>query len=215
MKTILCYGDSNTYGYNPVDGLRYPDSVRWTGRLSRLLGNDFRIIEEGCNGRTTAFDDPEETWKNGLPYLKPCLNTHKPIDIVILMLGSNDLKDRFGLSAKDIAGGAGMLVEIIQTFCSEKQGFVPAIVLISPPEIGEGIRDSVFYGSFLEDAIDRSRQFPEFYKAVAEKYGCIFFDAAEWVNPSEIDSLHLDEEGHRMLAEKLLEVVNSIYQTPL
>lgn len=107
MKTVLCYGDSNTYGYDPSDGFRYPESVRWTCRLQKLLGDDYRIIEEGCNGRTTVFDDPIESWKNGRDYLKPCLNSHKPIDIVILMLGSNDLKETFHASAKQIAAGAG------------------------------------------------------------------------------------------------------------
>ena len=78
MKTILCYGDSNTYGYDPSTGFRYPADVRWTGVLKRLLGPDYTLIEEGCNGRTTVFDDPLEGWKNGLDYLKPCLNSHHP-----------------------------------------------------------------------------------------------------------------------------------------
>ena len=145
MKTILCYGDSNTYGYRPDNGMRYDEEIRWTGRLASILGREeYRVIEEGCNGRTTVFDDPEDPWKNGLPYLKPCLNTHKPIDIVILMLGSNDLKSCFKLSAEEIADGAGKLVETIQGFTADKQGFVPGIVLVSPPEIGEGITTSPF-----------------------------------------------------------------------
>ena len=86
MTTILCYGDSNTYGYNPVNGLRYPKDVRWTGVLQKLLGEQYAVIEEGCNGRTTVFEDIAEPWKAGLGYLKPCLNTHKPIDFVIRML---------------------------------------------------------------------------------------------------------------------------------
>ena len=102
MTTILCYGDSNTYGYNPVNGLRYPKDVRWTGVLQKLLGEQYAVIEEGCNGRTTVFEDIAEPWKAGLGYLKPCLNTHKPIDFVIMMLGSNDLKRMFHASAKEI-----------------------------------------------------------------------------------------------------------------
>ena len=103
MTTILCYGDSNTYGYNPVNGLRYPKDVRWTGVLQKLLGEQYAVIEEGCNGRTTVFEDIAEPWKAGLGYLKPCLNTHKPIDFVIMMLGSNDLKRMFHATAKEIA----------------------------------------------------------------------------------------------------------------
>ena len=139
MKTVLCYGDSNTYGYDPRTGFRYPSSVRWTCRLAALLGDDYHVVEEGCNGRTTVFDDPIEGWKNGLGYLKPCLNSHKPVDIVVMMLGSNDLKETFHASPEQIAEGAGVLVETIQTFTREKQGFEPKIVLVCPPEIGEGI----------------------------------------------------------------------------
>ena len=130
MKTILCYGDSNTYGYNPANGMRYPKNVRWPGCLGILLGNEYEVIEEGCNGRTTVFDDPIEGWKNGLDYLRPCLNTHKPIDLVIMMLGSNDLKEVFGAEAKDSAAGAATLVDVIIKFTEEKQGFVPKILFI-------------------------------------------------------------------------------------
>ena len=105
MTTILCYGDSNTYGYNPVNGLRYPKDVRWTGVLQKMLGEEYEVIEEGCNGRTTVFEDAKEPWKAGLGYLRPCLNTHKPIDFVIMMLGSNDLKRMFHASAQEIADG--------------------------------------------------------------------------------------------------------------
>ena len=121
MTTILCYGDSNTYGYNPVNGLRYPKDVRWTGVLQKLLGEQYAVIEEGCNGRTTVFEDIAEPWKAGLGYLKPCLNTHKPIDFVIMMLGSNDLKRMFHATAKEIADGAEQLVSIIKEFTKEKR----------------------------------------------------------------------------------------------
>ena len=207
MKTILCYGDSNTYGYNPSNGFRYPADVRWTGRLQEMLGNDYRVIEEGCNGRTTIFDDPLEGWKNGLGYLRPCLNSHKPVDMVILMLGSNDLKETFHATAEQIADGAATLVKMIQDFTSEKQGFVPQIILISPPEIGEGICSSPFYGAFLENAIERSREFSRWYKKIAEEYGCVFFNAAEHIEPSTVDSLHLSPEAHRKLAEELRKTI--------
>ena len=209
-KTVLCYGDSNTYGYVPETGMRYAGDVRYPGRLKILLGDDYEVIEEGCNGRTTIHDDPIDGWKNGLDYLRPCLNSHKPIDIVILMLGSNDLKISFHLPASQIAEDAGVLVDVIQTFTLEKQGFVPKIILVSPPEIGEGIRTSPFYGAFNEKAIQESKKFPEYYKKVADEKGCIFFNAAEYIYPSETDSLHLTPEGHRILAEKLCEVVKEL-----
>ena len=121
--------------------MRYPRDVRYPGRLQMLLGDDYTVIEEGCNGRTTIHDDPIDGWKNGLDYLRPCLNSHKPVDIVILMLGSNDLKTTFHLTAEGIADGVAVLVDVIQTFTEEKQGFVPKIILVSPPEIGEGMKE--------------------------------------------------------------------------
>ena len=210
VKTVLCYGDSNTYGYVPENGHRYPKDVRYPGRLQMLLGDSYVVIEEGCNGRTTVNDDPIDGWKNGLDYLRPCLYSHKPVDIVILMLGSNDLKATFHLTAEKIAQGAGMLVDVIQVFSEEKQGFVPKIILVSPPELGTRIRTSPFYGAFLQEAVEESRKFPEAYKAVADEKGCVFFNASEYIRPSEYDSLHLTPEGHRVLAEKLCEVVKGL-----
>ena len=210
MTTVLCYGDSNTYGYVPETGLRYPRDVRYPGRLQTLLGDEYVVIEEGCNGRTTIYDDPIDGWKNGLDYLKPCLYSHKPVDIVILMLGSNDLKATFHLTAAQIADGAAALVEVIRSFTEEKQGFIPKIILVSPPELGKDIKSSPFYGAFYEDAVEESKKFPEHYRTVAKKYGCVFFNAAEHIYPSAADSLHLTAEGHKVLAEKLYQVVKEL-----
>jgi len=210
LKTILCYGDSNTYGYDPRNGLRYPEEIRWTCRLKKLLGDEYRVIEEGCNGRTTVFDDPAESWKNGRTYLPACLNSHKPVDIVILMLGSNDLKKIYNKSAEEIAEGAGTLAEDILSFTPVKQGYAPAVILVSPPEIGEGIGSSPFRDRFGSEAVKKSREFPPLYRKTAEKHGCIFFNAAEYIKPSEMDSLHLDPEAHEILAEELFRAVRAI-----
>ncbi len=207
ITNVLCYGDSNTYGYIPGSGGRYPRDVRYPGRLQMLLGDGYNVIEEGCSGRTTLYDDPFDGWKNGMDYLKPCIYSHRPIHIVILMLGSNDLKLTFHLNAEQIAQSAGKLVDVIQSFTAEKQEFVPKIILVSPPEIGTGIRTSPFYGAFTEDSIEESRKFPEYYKEVADSKGCIFFNAAQYIYPSETDSLHLTPEGHRVLAEELCKVI--------
>ena len=210
MRTVLCYGDSNTYGFVPETGMRYPKDVRYPGRLQILLGDEYNVIEEGCNGRTAISDHPIDAWKNGMDYLRPCLNSHKPLDIVILMLGSNDLKTFFHLSAKQIAEGTGRLVDVIKSFLQEKQGYIPEIILVSPPEIGSDISSSPFYGDFLEDAIGESKKFPENYKAVADEKGCRFLDSAKYIYPSKVDSLHLTVEGHRILAEKLYELIQDM-----
>ena len=217
MKTILCYGASHTDAYPPTQRLRYPREIRWPGHLQAVLhdscpkrttaGHAFVVIEEGCNGRTTVADDPIEGWKNGLDYLKPCLNSHKHVDIVIQMLGTNDIKEVFHQTAKEIAENAGILVDTIQAFTKEKQGFIPKIILVSPPLIGEGMPDSVFSVSFAPRSIEESKLFSENYKIVAEKKNCIFFDAAKYITPSKEDSLPLTEDGHRTLAEELAKVV--------
>lgn len=207
MKTILCYGDSNTYGYNPVNGCRYSKHVRWTGYLQELLGKEYQVIEEGCNGRTTVFDDPVDPWKNGLRHLKPCLNTHKPVDIVILMLGSNDLKKMYHANMEKIAEGVERLVQEIKNYADEKQAFQPEIILVAPPVIGEGIMSSPFRERFDETAITRSRAFAAYYKEVAERNCCIFFDAANYAESSKVDSLHLMPEAHEALAKGLYKAI--------
>lgn len=210
MKTVLCYGDSNTYGYNPENGFRYAENIRWTGRLRALLGEDYRVIEEGCNGRTTVFDDPVEGWKNGYDYLRPCLNSHKPVDIVIIMLGSNDMKRTFHATADQIETGIEKLVETVIEFTEGKQGFASRIILVSPPHIGEGIVNSPFFGSFNEEAIPLSKELAGHYEKVAKNHECIFFDAARFVEPSAADSLHLTVEAHAVLAEKLADLVKDM-----
>lgn len=210
MKRILCYGDSNTFGYDPVTGNRYPSHVRWTGRLQELLGAEYCVVEEGCNGRTTCFTDPQEEWKNGLYYLKPCLNSQKPLDVVIMMLGTNDLKTMYHASPEKIAQGAALLVDEILSFTKEKQGYQPDIVLVSPPEIGSDIVNSSFQESFDSSAVWRSKELPELYKKIAGEKGCIFLNAAAHVNPSEADSLHLMPDAHEILAKKLAQIIQNI-----
>ena len=207
MNNILCYGDSNTYGYIPLTGGRYDENTRWTGRLQKLLGAEYKVIEEGCNGRTTVFDDPYDGWTKGTDYICPCIKSHKPVDIVILMLGSNDLKEFFHNTSDKIAQGAGTIADMIFSYCREVQEYPPTIILVSPPQIGENIARSNFYGTFTESAIARSREFPAAYKRIADEKGCIFFDAAQWIQPSKEDSLHLTPEGHAILAGKFAELI--------
>jgi lysophospholipase L1-like esterase len=114
MTTILCYGDSNTWGYTPGTGKRYERHERWTGVLQQSLGNSAIVIEEGLNGRTTVLDDPTKPFRNGKDYLIPCLDSHAPLDLVILMLGTNDLKHRFGMSALDIGRNVATLLDMIR-----------------------------------------------------------------------------------------------------
>lgn len=201
VKTILCYGDSNTFGTNPHGG-RWDFDIRWTGRIQKILGPYYRIIEEGCGGRTTVWNDDLEPHRNGKEYLPVALSTHKPIDVVILMLGTNDFKARFKAMPKDIAEGIRQLVEMIQTYPYGDFYTVPQIVLVSPIYIGDGIENSTFSG-FDNSAVDKSKLMADLIKKVADNMKCHFMDAAIYASPSEYDSLHLEAEEHEILAEAI------------
>lgn len=207
MKTILCYGDSNTYGYDPENRGRYGSDERWPGVLRELLGPGCEVIEEGCNGRTTVYTDPYEPWLNGLDYLRPCLKTHKPVDLMILMLGTNDLKSYFEASAEDIAAGCGTLIRAAQEFCMQVQGSEPEIILVSPPPVGEDIRKCPFYPDFDETSVKRSKEFAKKYELISKDRNCLFFDAAPVAQVSDLDLIHLSRQGHRSLGKALYEFI--------
>ena len=203
MKSVVCFGDSNTYGYDPVTGDRFPENVRWTGLLQGLLGDGYKVIEEGLNGRTTVFEDPNDDWKKGVDYIKGILCTHRPVDYLVIMLGSNDMKNIFNASPDAIASGLNEIVQKAEKVMNLKQGYVPKILIVSPPEITTDVLTGPFSGSFNEAAIDKSKRLAEFYKKVADKHGSMFLDAKLCIKPSKEDGLHLDPEGHKGLAEAI------------
>ena len=211
MKTVLCYGDSNTYGFYAATGFRYPRNVRWTGLLQQALGEDVYVIEEGLCGRTTVWEDPIEGYKSGKSYLIPCLDTHAPIDVIVLMLGTNDLKCRFSLTASDVAQGNATLIAMMQSHLAQKQGFAPKILLVSPIAIGEGIAQSQYAGMFCATTcIALSKQFPKYFAEVAAHMGCAFLDAASVAGASPTEHLHLDEAGHAALANAVAQKVREL-----
>ncbi len=206
MKFVMCYGDSNTWGYNPVDASRYPRDVRWTGVLRNQLGSDYVIIEEGLNGRTTVWDDPIEGYKNGKPYLIPCLESQKPLDLIILMLGTNDLKIRFSLSAYDIAEGAGVLVDIIQQSAAGPSETAPQVLLLAPPLIGK-VTD---LAEMLDGAHVKAERFAHHFHRVADERDCHFLDTATLWTPSDLDGIHFAPEEHLKLGHAVAAKVGQI-----
>jgi len=210
MKRILCYGDSNTYGYVPGSGDRYPENVRWTGLLQQLLGNNYEIIEEGYNGRTTDYDDPADDQRNGTAKLNSILSLHESIDACIIMLGSNDVKRLFNGTAENSAKNTGKIIDIIRSEYKKTQGYEPAILVMSPPTISNVVLTGIFDGEFDERSIGESLKFSDSYKVMAKEKNCIFFNSAEVVNPSDIDGLHLEPESHRNLSEAVYKTIVSI-----
>jgi lysophospholipase L1-like esterase len=197
MKRIMCYGDSNTWGYDPVTKDRFDHKTRWPRVLSRTLGDAYEIIEEGLSGRTTVWDDPIEGFKNGQVYLIPCLESHRPLDLVVIMLGTNDLKKRFSLSAFDIAEGARVLVNIVQGSQAGVSGRAPQVLLLAPPPTTT-LTD---YAEMFEGAEARSQKFSIHYQRVAQELGCAFLDTSTIIVSSPLDGIHFEANEHLKLGQ--------------
>ena len=206
MKRILCFGDSNTWGYEPATGMRHGSDVRWTGILSKTLGSGYEIIEEGLNGRTTVLDDPFEEYKNGRDYLIPCLESQRPLDLVILMLGTNDLKARFGIGAFDISKGVETLVKLIQTSESGIKGKPPAVLILAPPPVAR-LTD---YAEMFEGADAKSRKLGEEYARVAGEMRCAYLDTSTIIVSSPLDGIHFEAEEHQKLGQTLASQVKKL-----
>ena len=207
MKNVLCFGNSNTWGAAPMNHLedrrRFGLEQRWPGILRGRLGPGWHVIEEGLPGRTTGHDDPVEgIERNALRYLLPCLNSHKPLDAVVLKLGTNDLKARFGLAPGQIANGLHALVELINTnSCLDAQ--LPTLLIVSPAPILEvGCLAPMFVGGAAKSAL-----LAEHYQAIAQQRGALFLDAGTIIASSPIDGIHLDEAAHAELGRTIAEIL--------
>ena len=213
MYTIVCYGDSNTWGYDAETGRRFPWEVRWPGVLQSLLGGDFRIIEEGQPGRTTVWDDPIEEHRNGKPVLYSTLECHSPIDMVILMLGTNDLKPRFSVNAFDIAAGAERLVRIIQTHLPDGQDAPPKVLLVCPAPVDEKVDEGAIAGMFTaahSSAV--SRALPAEFEKVARQWDCLYLNAGDYVHTSPVDSVHFTADSHAALARAMAPLIAGFFR---
>lgn len=206
--TVLCYGDSNTYGYDPGTCGRYPYNKRWTTLLGEMLGGRYDVISEGLNGRTTAYDRQGAAWKNGASSMIACLGTHKPVDYVIIMLGTNDCDEELGLSAEDIADGMETLVKMVEDETPALQGYVPEIIVAAPAAIQGDIDKSPFAGKLTQESVRKSVEIGPLYREIAERHDVKFADATSGIEVSP-DCEHLTEEGHRQIAKLFCEAVMS------
>ncbi|NCC63617.1 MAG: G-D-S-L family lipolytic protein [Spirochaetia bacterium] len=209
MYTILCYGDSNTFGSNPSGG-RWGFAQRWTGCLSSLLGPSFRVLEEGLGGRTTIFDDPFEPFRNGKEYLSVVLQSHRPLDMVILSLGTNDCKSMFCANERIIAKALEKLATMVVNHPYGPEYPIPQVLVISPILIGEKIEQTAF-ASFDASSAALSRKLAPEIEAMARRNNLLFIDAATVAQSSELDQLHMDSESHQALAKALEPVIRSCF----
>lgn len=206
MYRILCYGDSNTWGFRPDQPFtRFPQDIRWTGVLRSILGLEHEIIEEGLNGRTTVWDDPFGDHKNGKTYLSPCLESHAELDLVIIMLGTNDLKAHFKLTAAEVAQGVKNLISIVRSSGSGRNGNTPEILVVAPPSIGKLTLMAGIYG----DAPEKSKDLANQIRLITLLMKCSFMDAGEVVTSSSIDGVHWESDQHRCFAEVVSERIQA------
>jgi len=201
LKTIVCFGDSNTWGYNPVTQERHDYDKRWTTVLQKELGSGYLVIPEGLNGRTTVWEDPIELHKNGAAYLPPCIESHKPVDLVIIMLGTNDLKQRFSLPPGDIASGAGVLVDIVKKSDWGPADSAPQVLVLVPPEV----RKLSDFSEMFAGSREKSLGFPAAFEAMANEWGMNCLDVGRTVRFSDADGIHF-EEGQLEALGKLVAI---------
>ena len=222
MKTILCYGDSNTWGYNPKGG-RFDYSIRWPAVMASLLNPPginpgmpgstspaFWVVEEGLNGRTTCLEDPIEGDRNGLRQLIPILRSHRPLDLVIVMLGTNDLKRRFNPSPYEISHGAQLVTKAaLSSECGPGDG-QPKVLMVCPAPITEA---EAFAKIISPDAFEISRKMAAHYRACAKECGAAFFDAGEVIGASSpVDGIHWEADDHRNFAKAMAEQVRKLLE---
>jgi lysophospholipase L1-like esterase len=206
MYEILCYGDSNTWGSSPENGERFSRDVRWTGVLQRSLGSGHVVIEEGQGGRTTVWDDTVEGEKNGKKYLVPCLQTHAPLDLVILMLGTNDLNKRFSVSAFDIAQSVGVLLDIILGSKCGRAGCAPKTPLLAPPSLCRLTGCTEMF----EGGTEKSRKLGLYFEEVAARRCSAYLDTAGVIHSRDVDGLHFDDDEHRKLGHAVARIVKQM-----
>lgn len=211
-KKILCYGDSNTYGYMPAgNGKRFPAYARWTGQLQTLLGDDYAIIEEGCGGRPADADIEGEEFKNGMPYLRTALHTHKPLDMVILMLGTNDLKSFLHKDEFMIADDLRKMINIIHSYMSLKQDYVPDVLLMCPAPLKDSAVSGPFGASFDENAVKVSRKLHPLFQKIAQESGSLYLDFGCFAEVSDADGVHLTLQAHTLAAHKIASIILEHY----
>jgi lysophospholipase L1-like esterase len=209
MKPILVFGDSLTWGAVAVKRTRHPFDVRWPNVLAAGLGGKVRVIEEGLNGRTTVFPDPtEDVERNGAVALPMLLKTHEPLDLVIIMLGTNDIKFANRCRAFDASMGMARLIGLVKRFPFNENYKRPEIMIMSPPHLV--LTKDEWFNELWGHAIEESKLFPQHYARVAKEEGVHFFDTNSVAKADEGDGGHLDAENTMAIGRALVPVVKGI-----
>jgi lysophospholipase L1-like esterase len=207
-RTILCFGDSNTHGTRPMPDLngagRFGHEARWPSVMAAALGAEYEVINEGHPGRTTVHDDPMEgEYRNGLRVLPALLESHKPLDMVIIKLGTNDLKQCFGVSAVDVAFCLDRLVRMVQAAGAGMDGGSPEVVVVAPPPIREvGCLAGMFAGG-----AEKSAGLAAAIADMAARMGVGFVEAGRIIAVSPVDGIHYEAAEQVALGRAMADVV--------
>lgn len=205
-KRILCFGDSNTWGYDPTTCGRYAADVRWTGRLAALTG--WQVLEEGLNNRTSAFPDPITPWANGIDAIESCVMSQSPFDALVVMLGTNDMKTYICDSAHASATGVMLVVERARNVLHDPA--LPVLV-VAPPHIGPWAKDIPSTMLQLDEkSISSSAHIADYLGPMAREAGCGFLDAGKVTDAGKVDGVHLSPEGHDALARAVASALRSM-----
>lgn len=197
MKRVLCFGDSNTWGFNASDGSRFSKDIRWTNKLNQLLGNDYIVINEGLNGRTAKSDDPIDPKRNAYKFVESILHQHMPIDLFIIMLGTNDTKSHFGLSSYEIADNIIQVTNKVNEILNNNNTQDYKILVVSPPPLG-----ALFdIDEDAQGAINKSLALGNELKEMVSTYNYGFLDFNGLVEMQAPDYMHLNKETHDDIAE--------------
>ena len=200
MYQILCFGDSNTHGYNGETQGRFSWERRWTGLLAKRLGPEYRVIEEGLNGRTTGFVERGKKYRDPVPYLAPCMLSHMPLDLMIVMLGTNDTKPVFHVSPEEIACSMRKLMLRVRNYMRVKEQRGQALLVAPVPMTASVLSSGI---EFDLTSVEKSRQLAPLYRKLAEKLDVDFWDAGAAGIELCGDGCHLSELGHQQFAEEI------------
>lgn len=206
-KNILCFGDSNTWGADPAGGPRFDRATRWPCILQRELGDGYHVIEEGLPGRTTAWDDPLEGYKNGLEQLTPILHSHKPIDQLIIMLGTNDLKNRFSVSAMDVSWAIRRLIDCARNNAAVFTNETPNILIICPPPFAD--MSQLDFRHIFIGGEEKSHQLAKHYQEICDEQKVPMLNAGDVIQSSPTDGIHLDATEHAKLGKAVADLVRA------